>query len=473
MAPRRDGLRPPPGRGVGVALHDRQRLPRHARHLRRRPAGGAPRHLCQRLPRNLAHRLRRRGVRLREAGPDHRRRAGRQDHPAVRRRRAVLPADGDPRPLRAGARHARGDAGPHPRLGPFVRPARLHPIAPARLPRAPAPRGDLLRGDPAGLRRPRRHRLRNRGGGARDRRQRRSPHQAVRVRGARAPGEPRRRPPHRARAPYPVGRHDPVVRGRPRTADRLRLHDRRAVGRTGRADRLLDRRPSGRAHPPCQVRHLPLVPAPADRRALREGRAAVEPGRPARLRGPARQPAPVPHRLLAPQRRRGEGTAGVAADHTLQPLPHLPSDGAGRGRRGAGQGTDRPRLRGPLFLGHRDLPAAVPDLHDAANRAEPAASAPPAPGRRPAARRRAEPARRALSVAHHRRQRGVRLLRGGNRAVPHQRGHRVRPPQVRRRDRRHPFPSPRSAPRFSSRPPGSGSTSASSTATTTCSASTA
>ena len=204
MAARRDALRPPPRRGVGVAVHDRQRLPRPARHLRRGPARGAPRHLRQRLPRDVAHRLRRRGVRLRQARPDHRRRARRQDHPAVRRRRAVLPADGDPRPLRAGARHAGGDPGPHPRVGPLVGPARLHPVAPARLPRAPAPRGDLLRGDLARLRRPRRHRLRDLGtegrtaGG-----QRRPPHQAVRVRGHRAAGEPRRRPSPHARVLAP------------------------------------------------------------------------------------------------------------------------------------------------------------------------------------------------------------------------------------------------------------------------------
>ena len=64
----------------------------------------------------------------------------------------------------------------------------------------------------------------------------------------------------------------------------------------------------------------------------------------------------------------------------------------------------------------------------------------------PAARRRAHQlneARRALPVAHDQRRRGIRVLRGGHRAVPHQRRRELRAREVRARDGRCRVPPPR------------------------------
>ena len=59
---------------------------------------------------------------------------------------------------------------------------------------------------------------------------------------------------------------------------------------------------------------------------------------------------------------------------------------------------------------------------------------------RPRAGRRAEPGRRAVPVAHDQRRRGVGLLRRRHRAVPHQRGDRLRPQALPRRQRGHRLP---------------------------------
>ena len=59
--------------------------------------------------------------------------------------------------------------------------------------------------------------------------------------------------------------------------------------------------------------------------------------------------------------------ARAAAGRPLEPLPGRPGHGPGRAVRRPGQGRDRLRLRRPLLLGHRDLRAAVPHLHLAAD----------------------------------------------------------------------------------------------------------
>ena len=61
-----------------------------------------------------------------------------------------------------------------------------------------------------------------------------------------------------------------------------------------------------------------------------------------------------------------EGAPDAPAGRALQPLPADAGDRARRGPRRARQGRDRPRLRGPLLLGHRDLRRAVPCAHDPA-----------------------------------------------------------------------------------------------------------
>ena len=102
-----------------------------------------------------------------------------------------------------------------------------------------------------------------------------------------------------------------------------------------------------------------------------------------------------------------------------------------------GQGPDRPRLRRPRLLGHRDLRAAGADLHRARGRRRRAALAP-----RHAADQARERARqlglagRGVPVAHDRRRGVLGLLAGGHRGLPHQRRHRRRGRPLRRRDRR-------------------------------------
>ena len=383
----------------------------------------------------MAHCLRRGGLRLRQAGADHRRRAGREDHPPVRRRRAVLSADGHAGGFRTGARPAGRYPGSRAGLGPLVGAARVDPVAAPRLAGASAPGGDRVRGHAAGERRARRHRV----GSGRQRQYNSSqwgpPHPAVRLRGARCGGEPHRGRARGTRLCDQIERDDAVVRHRSRGADRL-LVPRQDIGRrVGRARGLFHRRHGRDPDSARQVHHVPLVAPPPGRGALPTCRAGSRSRGGEGVSGPARQPAALSRRLLGLQRRGGARQPGVAADHPVQPVSHVPGDGAGRGRRRAGQGPDRARIRRALFLGHRDLRAAVPHLYQAADRAEPAPPAARLPGRGARTRTGGEPARGAVSVAHHQRQRGVRVLRGGNGAVPHQRGHRLRAPQVRGRHR--------------------------------------
>ena len=115
---------------------------------------------------------------------------------------------------------------------------------------------------------------------------------------------------------------------------------------------------------------------------------------------------------------------------------------AGAGLGGAGQGADRPGLRGPLLLGHRDLRHPLPRLHAAADRPQPAALPRQHAADGARARRRAGPARGALPVADDQRRGGVRLLPGRDGPVPHRRRRRPRRPALRQRLRRRRLPGP-------------------------------
>ena len=179
------------------------------------------------------------------------------------------------------------------------------------------------------------------------------------------------------------------------------------------------------------------APTEADRDlpgARRHARSTAPPGR-LRQRIEAR-PAPPRGRVLAPQRHRGRGRAGHPARRALQPLPAHAGHRARRGPRRAGQGHDRARLRGPLLLGHGDLRGAVPGPHQPAVGEAGARVPPPAAGRGAQARPRGRPRRRAVPVAHDHRRGGLGVVRVRHRAVPHQRGHRVRDAPVQPRDRR-------------------------------------
>ena len=127
-----------------------------------------------------------------------------------------------------------------------------------------------------------------------------------------------------------------------------------------RRPRRRARRPrAGRAAQPVQVRRLPLggrrprdlVAASTARSTARRSTATTTIEREhTRPRG----------RVLGAQRRRDRGRARAPAGGALQPVPAHAGHGARRGPRRGRQGRDRPRLRGPLLLGHRDLRRPVP-----------------------------------------------------------------------------------------------------------------
>ena len=311
-------------------------------------------------------------------------------------------------------------------------------------------------------------------GGARDR---------LRARDAPADAEGRRRPARRradgrvrararqpvlrrharpARAAHALERDRAGVRHGAQHRDRAEPQHRvqRAGGRGAR--RLLPRRRAGRAGADHEAARLsPRRPGAARRpRAAREPHA--RPRRRRRLRAHRRGSARAPRRLLGALRHRDRRSARHPAGRPLQPLPDPPGVGPRRGPRDRRQGPDRPRLRGPVLLGHGDLRAARADVHAAARRA-PAAALPlrDARGRTPPGAP-ARPPRRAVSVAHDLRRGGVGVLRGRHRAVPHQRGDLLRRTPVRRASPPTRSSSRARASRSSSRPRACGPTSASS-----------
>ena len=135
--------------------------------------------------------------------------------------------------------------------------------------------------------------------------------------------------------------------------------------------------PAGRCGCPSMS---PTTGAPgAGRRPRGARRPDARPGAPRRLRA------------IEAQHRRQSPTSGAAAtsssrrprpaaQRALQPLPAHAGDRAQRGSRRARQGRDRPRLRGPLLLGHRDLRPPVP--HHTTPLGEPGARLPRRDARR-------------------------------------------------------------------------------------------
>ena len=451
--------------------------------VRGAPEEGTPAHDAgvrpQRLPRDVADRLPRGRLRPRPHRADDRRRRRRLDHPPVRRRRAARPrhraaarASSARSTCRPACSAARSSSRPPRGRRMLVRSRRL-----ASLERPP-PRRDRLRG-----RRARRRRARSRSPPSssptpRERDAGRpAPRQGLRREGARAGGGARRR----TRAPSCSS--PPATAGsssRAGWSTRSTAASRVAVEATPRATAPRSScSPTSRPASRCGC--ASTSPTTGRRRA---------PRRPARRAWTARSTAPratattrsspTTRRhvddVLAPQRRRGRGRAGRPAGGALQPLPADAGDGARRGPRRAGQGRDRPRLRGPLLLGHRDLRRARSSPTRTRSGRKQVLELPRAACSTPRARRAREVghARRALPVAHDQRRGGLGLVRGRHRAVPHQRRHRLRDAPVQPRHRRPRRSCSTRAPRCWSRPRASGWSSASSpSAATGASASTA
>ena len=86
--------------------------------------------------------------------------------------------------------------------------------------------------------------------------------------------------------------------------------------------------------------------------------------------------ARVPRRLLAQRRRRDRGRRRAPAGRPLRAVPHAAGGRAGGAPSDPRQGPDRPRLRRPRVLGHRDLRAPGAHLHAPAGRRRRAAMAP-------------------------------------------------------------------------------------------------
>ena len=207
--------------------------------------------------------------------------------------------------------------------------------------------------------------------------------------------------------------------GRPRTTTRRRSSSRRSW------------RPASR----CGCRSS--SPTTGARRATRAGRAHARPRRRVRLRGGRGRASRGRRGLLGAQRHRDRGRARRPAGGPLQPLPAAPGDRPHGRRRRARQGRHRPRLRGPLLLGHRDLRRPVPRPHDArVGAAGCSSSAARTCPRRASARARSGTRGALFPWRTINGARGLRVVRVGNRAVPHQRRHRARAAPVQPRHRR-------------------------------------
>ena len=164
--------------------------------------------------------------------------------------------------------------------------------------------------------------------------------------------------------------------------------------------------------------------------------AAVSAARADRLGRAARRAAPVSRRLLDPGRRRGGRGRRGAAGGALRAVPRAAGRGEGGEPGDPGQGADRARVRRARVLGHRVVRAAGAHVYRPGRRrarAELAAQHASAGHR---AGHPAGPEGRGLPVADDRGPGVLRLLAGGHRRLPRQRGHRRRRGPVRRRDRR-------------------------------------
>ena len=117
---------------------------------------------------------------------------------------------------------------------------------------------------------------------------------------------------------------------------------------------------------PLRLHEVPVlrVVEPAlDPVRARPGRRGGGVGQAHRLGRPRAVPARVPRPLLDPGRRRDRGRRRAAAGGSLRALSHAAGRRAGRAARDRRQGPDRPRLRRPRVLGHRELRAAGAHLH--------------------------------------------------------------------------------------------------------------
>ncbi len=333
-----------------------QRPHRPARQPRR---GGAARHaghLPQLLLRAAAAAVRRGRLRLPGVRPDDHQRHQRQDHPAAGGRRAVRPALRPAAPPPARARPAVGHADPR---GPVEQPGGQDGQGAQRAAGLADPargRRDLLRG--------------------RGRRRVRADRRAVRAGGQRAAADdPRGRPAGRGRAAPPAGRraapqrprrrdagppHPPLgaARGRgdgPR-GPRARGHEDHLRGQRGhRADHGHLPPRAGHRAAGGQVPGLRLVVA-----AVAAGGARPGPGRARRralhgLGRAARRAARLPRRVLDHRGRRDRRRRRAAAGGARRGVPRAAGRRPGRAPGDRGQGPDRPRLRRPHLLGHRDL----------------------------------------------------------------------------------------------------------------------
>ena len=98
----------------------------------------------------------------------------------------------------------------------------------------------------------------------------------------------------------------------------------------------------------------------------------------------------LPRRLLGPRRRRGRGRRRGPAGGALRAVPGAAGRRPRRAAGDPGQGPDRPGLRRPRLLGHRDVRPAGADLHPAGGRGR----RPPLAPLDPSGRHRAGPAAR-------------------------------------------------------------------------------
>ena len=129
----------------------------------------------------------------------------------------------------------------------------------------------------------------------------------------------------------------------------------------------------------------------------------------------------------ARRRRRGGGRRRGAAGGALRPVPHPAGRRPGRAAPDPRQGPDRPGLRRPHVLGHRDVRAAGAHLHHARRRRPtPLRVAQADHADRRGAGPGAGPRGRGVPVAHDPGPRVVGLLAGRHRRLPHQRRHRRR-----------------------------------------------
>ena len=151
--------------------------------------------------------------------------------------------------------------------------------------------------------------------------------------------------------------------------------------------------------------------------------------------GCSQQPAAYLDGVLGRGRRRGRRGRRDPAGGPVRAVPRAAGRRPGRAALDPGQGPDRPRLRRPRLLGHRDVRAAGAHLHRARR--------PPRDALRwrhrtlPARERapRARSGRRRLPVAHDPRRGVLGLLAGRHGRLPRQRRHGRRRRALRGRDR--------------------------------------